>query len=95
MAGTRLFVGNLPYATTVQELTDLFRRSGDEVASARLVTDLDTGRPRGYAFVEMESADAAAKAIQTLHHFNLNGRPIVVAEARERPQEVRPHDHRP
>ena len=46
------------------------------------MTDLDTGRPRGYAFVEMESADAAQKAIKTLHNFNLNGRAIVVAEAR-------------
>jgi RNA recognition motif-containing protein len=87
MACTRLFVGNLPYATTVHELSELFARSGDEVASARIVTDLDTGRPRGYAFVEMESADAAEKAIRTLHNFNLNGRAIVVAEAR-RPQDA-------
>lgn len=87
MAGTRLFVGNIPYATSEQDLRELFGRAGDTVVSAQIVTDPDTGRPRGYAFVEMASADAAEKAIRELHNFNLNGRAITVAEARARPQE--------
>lgn len=82
MAGTRLFVGNIPYATTEQELRELFARSGGQVSSARVIIDLDTGRPRGYAFVEMASPEEAARAIQELHSFNLNGRTIVVSEAR-------------
>ena len=84
MVGSRLFVGNIPYATTEQDLRELFGRSGGKVASARVVTDLDTGRSRGYAFVEMGSAEEAEKAIRELHNLNLNGRTIVVAEARPR-----------
>jgi RNA recognition motif-containing protein len=82
MAGTRLFVGNIPYATSEQDLRELFGRSGGAVASAHVVTDLDSGRPRGYAFVEMASEEEAEKAIRELHNQNLNGRTIVVAEAR-------------
>lgn len=82
MAGTRLFVGNIPYATSEQELRELFGRAGGAAASAQVVTDLDSGRPRGYAFVEMASPDAAQKAIRELHNFKLGGRAIVVAEAR-------------
>jgi RNA recognition motif-containing protein len=87
MAGTRLFVGNIPYSTTEQELRELFSRSGSSVASARVITDLDTGRSRGYAFVEMASPEETDKAIRELHNFNLNGRTIVVAEARGRAHE--------
>jgi RNA recognition motif-containing protein len=93
MAGTRLFVGNIPYATTEQDLRELFSRSGGNVASARIITDLDTARSRGYAFVEMSSPEEAGKAIRELNGFNLNGRAIVVAEARGRAPERAPrHD---
>jgi RNA recognition motif-containing protein len=87
MAGTRLFVGNLPYATTEQDLRELFGRSGSNVTSARVITDLDTGRSRGYGFVELSSPEEAGKAIRELNNFNLNGRTIVVAEARARAAE--------
>lgn len=90
MAGTRLFVGNIPYTTTEQDLRELFGRSGGQVASARVITDLDTGRSRGYAFIEMAGPEEAEKVIRELNNFNLNGRTIVVAEARGRANEGPP-----
>ena len=83
MPGTSLFVGNLPYSTTEGDLRELMARAG-RVTGVRLVTDLDTGRSRGYAFVEMASSDEAARAVKELNGFNLNGRSIVVNEARGR-----------
>ena len=83
MASTRLFVGNIPYATTEQELRDTFARAG-AVASVRIITDFDTGRSKGYAFVEMATPEDAEKAIRDFNNFNLNGRAIVVNEARPR-----------
>jgi RNA recognition motif-containing protein len=84
MAGTRLFVGNIPYAATEQDLRELFERSGSKVGSVRIITDFDTGRSKGYAFVEMGTPEEAEKAIRELNSFNLNGRSIVVNEARPR-----------
>jgi RNA recognition motif-containing protein len=89
MAGNKLFFGNLPYSTTEGDLRDLAGRSGT-VASVRLVTDLDTGRSRGYAFVEMAGAEDAGRAIKELNGFNLDGRSIVVSEARSRPETAGP-----
>ena len=84
MPGARLFVGNLPYSVTEQDLRELFEHSGGKVESVRLITDFDTGRSKGYAFVEMATADEAGKAARELHEFNLNGRSLVVNEARPR-----------
>jgi RNA recognition motif-containing protein len=81
---TTLFVGNIPYSSTEQELRDLFGKSGGKVASVRIITDFDTGRSKGYAFVEMSTAEEAEKAIKELNNFNFNGRNIVVNEARPR-----------
>lgn len=86
MAGTKLFVGNLPYSTTEQDLRELLGRSGANVASVRLVTDLDTGRSKGHAFVEMSTAEEAARAMRDLDGFNVGGRSIVVNEARSKGQ---------
>jgi RNA recognition motif-containing protein len=80
----RIFVGNLSYQTTEDQLTDLFSQAG-EVESATIVTDRDTGRSRGFAFIEMDR-DAAAKAIQQFNGYELNGRAINVNEARPRPE---------
>jgi cold-inducible RNA-binding protein len=84
MASTKLFVGNIPYAACEEDLRSLFSRSGGKVESVRIITDFDTGRSKGYAFVEMASPAEAEKAIEELNNFNLNGRSIVVNEARPR-----------
>lgn len=80
----RIFVGNLSYQTTEDQLTDLFSEVG-QVESATIVTDRDTGRSRGFAFIEMER-DAAAQAIEKFNGVELNGRTINVNEARPRPE---------
>ncbi|HVG18354.1 MAG TPA: RNA-binding protein [Blastocatellia bacterium] len=80
----RIFVGNLSYQTTEDQLTDLFSEVG-QVESATIVTDRDTGRSRGFAFVEMDP-DSAAKAIERFNGHELNGRAINVNEARPRPE---------
>ena len=85
MPSTKLFVGNIPYATTEQELRELFGRSGANVTSARVITDPDTGRSKGYGFVEMATLEQAQKAIEELHNLAMGGRNIVVNEARPRP----------
>jgi cold-inducible RNA-binding protein len=83
--GTRLYVGNLPYSTTDQDLTDLFARAG-AVESVRVMRDMATGRARGFAFVQMSTDDEAQKAISEFHQFELQGRPLVVNEARPKPE---------
>jgi len=80
----RIFVGNLSYSTTEDQLADLFSEVG-QVESATIVTDRDTGRSRGFAFVEMDS-EAGAKAIEKFNGYELNGRTINVNEARPRPE---------
>lgn len=80
----RIFVGNLSYQTTEDQLTDLFSEAGS-VESATIVTDRDTGRSRGFAFIEMDK-DAAAAAIEKFNGVELNGRTINVNEARPRPE---------
>ena len=84
MPGTTLFVGNLPYSTTEQDLRELVGRSGARVTGVRLVTDLDSGRSKGSGFVEMATPEAAARALGALTGFNRDGRSIVVNEARSR-----------
>jgi RNA recognition motif-containing protein len=84
MASTKLFVGNIPYSTTEQDLKTLFERSGAKVESVRVITDFDTGRSKGYAFVEMATGDEADRAIKDLNNSTRNGRSIVVNEARPR-----------
>ncbi len=85
MPSTKLFVGNIPFATTEADLRELFGRSGGQVTSVRVIMDHETGRSKGYAFVEMASSQDADKAIQELNSHSIGGRTIVVAEARPRP----------
>jgi len=82
--GKRLYVGNLSYSTTETDLRDAFAASGEDVAEVKVVLDRDTGRPRGFAFVEMATDAGAQKAIETLNGKDLQGRSIAVSEARER-----------
>lgn len=84
--GTKLFVGSLPFETTDVKLSDLFSKVG-KVESANVITDRNTGRSRGFGFVEMSSEEEAKKAIEELNGSELKGRNIVVAEARPRENE--------
>lgn len=79
----RLYVGNLPYNLSEEQLRAAFAPHGD-VVSASVVMDRATGRSRGFGFVEMATADAAAKATQAMNGALLEGRPLTVNEARER-----------
>jgi RNA recognition motif-containing protein len=79
---TKIYVGNLPFSATESEIRDLFAQHGT-VESVSLITDRDTGRPRGFGFVEMARADAS-QAIQNLNGKDLGGRPLRVNEAQER-----------
>ncbi len=79
--GRRLYVGNLPYKATDEELLALFTKAGT-VESARVMRDMATGRARGFAFVEMATDEEAQKAITEFHQYQMDGRALVVNEAR-------------
>jgi len=81
--GTRIFVGNLPFSATEDQLRQLFTTHG-EVASVSIVKDKFTDRSRGFAFVEMSNADAATAAIAALANHSLDNRPLTINVARER-----------
>lgn len=81
---TKLYVGNLSFNTTESQLRDLFAAFG-EVTSASLVTDRETGRPRGFGFVEFASGEHAQAAIAGMNGKNVDGRDLTVNEAKPRP----------
>jgi len=85
--GMKLYVGNLSYETSEDELRDTFAAYGD-VASAKIITDRDTGRSKGFGFIEFNDDDAAKKAMSALNGSDLRGRALTVNEAR--PQAERP-----
>ena len=80
---TKLFVGSLPWSVDDEELKQTFESQGT-VVSAKVIKDRDTGRSRGFGFVEMENSTDAQNAIQALNNSELNGRNIVVNEAKSR-----------
>ena len=80
---TKLFVGSLPWSVNDEELKETFEKHGT-VVSAKVITDRDTRRSRGFGFVEMENQDEAVKAIRALNESELNGRNIVVNQAKAR-----------
>ena len=82
--GKRLYVGNLSYSVNEADLREAFGAEGYEVSEVKLVMDRDTGRPRGFAFVEMATEEGALKAIENLNGRELQGRAVSVSEARER-----------
>ncbi len=84
---TKLYVGSLPYSVTDDSLFQLFTSKGYKPVSARIIIDRETGRSRGYGFVELGPEDDAAKAIGEFNGLNIEGRAIQVNEAR--PQESR------
>lgn len=78
---TKIYVGGLPYQTDDAQLQQIFSSYG-EIASAKVITDRDSGRSKGFGFVEMNDDEAAKKAIAELHEAELGGRTITVNEAR-------------
>ena len=82
--GTRLYVGNLPFSVDEATLRQLFEQNNRTVEEVKLITDRDTGRPRGFGFVEMGSSEEAEQAISELNDYTLDGRQLRVNEARER-----------
>jgi len=83
-----LYVGNLPWQTTEEELTNTFEAHGS-VISARIVTERETGRSRGFGFVEVEDADAG-KILKAMNGFSLGGRSLMVSEARPKQSRTQP-----
>ena len=81
--GNKLYVGNLPFTVTEDELREVFARHG-EVQSVNVIMDRDTGRPRGFGFVEMNDSSAADDAMRALDGSDLGGRSIKVNEAQDR-----------
>ena len=79
--GRRLYVGNIPYSSGEDDLRELFGRVG-AVESVSIPTDMATGRPRGFAFVEMSADEEATKAIDELNQTEFQGRRLTVNEAR-------------
>ena len=84
-----IFVGNLAFTTTDQELRTCFEAYGT-VETVRIMTDRDTGRPRGFGFVEMPNGSEAQAAIAGLNGTSLGGRPLTVNEARQRDERGSP-----
>jgi RNA recognition motif-containing protein len=80
---TSIYVGNLPYTLREDYLEELFSQYG-EIVSVRVVTDRETGRSKGFGFVEMADKDSADKAIEALNGYETDGRPLKVNEARPR-----------
>lgn len=85
--GKRLFVGSLPYRVMDAELTELFAQAGT-VATAEVISDRDSGRSKGFGFVEMATDEEAQKAIDMFNGYSMDGRALAVNEAR--PKEDRP-----
>lgn len=79
--GKKLYVGNLPFSATDQTLSEAFSQCGT-VESAKIITDRDTGRSKGFGFVEMSTEAAAADAISKLNGTQLDGRALTVNEAK-------------
>src|SRR5215467_14441222 len=90
---TKLYVGGLPYSMTDESLLQLFTDKGYQPVSARVITERETGRSRGFGFVELGQGDDAAKAIGEFDGLNVEGRALQVNEAR--PQESRGGGGRP
>ncbi len=80
----KLYVGNLPFSATETEVNEMFAKHGT-VHSVALINDRETGRPRGFGFVEMDD-DAAMAAIEALNGHNMDGRDLKINEAQDRPR---------
>ena len=81
----RLFIGNLAWSTTEETLRAALEEGGRTCANVRIIMDRETGRPRGFAFAEMETEEEAKATIEDMNGKELDGRPLRVNEAEERP----------
>ena len=79
--GNKIYVGNLPFSATDDSLREMFGQAG-QVESARIITDRDTGRSKGFGFVEMSTEQEASEAIRKFNGTELDGRSLTVNEAR-------------
>ena len=77
-------MGNLPFSASEDQIRELFGQNGREVTEVKLITDRDTGRMRGFGFVEMSNSEHADQAINDLNGYSMDGRALTVNEARER-----------
>lgn len=84
--GSKLYVGNLSYDTTEDDLRNAFSQAGHQVVSVAIITDRDTGRPKGFGFVEMSSDEEAQAVIEAWDGKELDGRPLRVNEAQDKPR---------
>ena len=82
--GNRLYVGNLPFDATEKQIRSLVEGEGRTVTAVKIVTDRDTGRSRGFAFVDVENADQAQQAISELNGKDFGGRALIVNEAQDK-----------
>ena len=82
--GSRLYVGNLPFSADEHSVRELFAQDGREVAEVKMITDRESGRPRGFGFVEMGNSEHADTAISALNGYSMDGRELTVNEAKER-----------
>ena len=82
--GTRLFIGNLPFDATEDQIKDIFAKAGHAPDSVKIVTDRETGRSRGFAFVDVATEETAKAAINDLNGKDFGGRPLRVNEAEEK-----------
>ena len=90
--GKKIYVGNLPFSMGEENLKELFEQKG-AVDSVNLMRDRDTGRSRGFAFVEMASEEEATKAIEELNSYSVDGRSLTVNEAKPRVERRSSHGH--
>lgn len=89
----KIFVAGLPYDLDDAELTEIFEKFG-EIASAKVAIDKETGKSKGFAFVDMPNREEALEAIESLNDISLGKKPLVVKEAEERPSSGRPPANR-
>ena len=82
--GSRLYVGNLPFSADENSVRELFAQDGRDVTEVKMITDRETGRPRGFGFVEMGNSEHADSAISALNGYSMDGRELTVNEAKER-----------
>ena len=80
----KVFIGNLPWKTTTEDLVTLLQDMGYAFRSAKVIEDRETGKSRGFAFVEFETPEGAEQAIKNLNDYVIDGRTLLVAEAKER-----------